>query len=274
MNLGDRLQRIPKGVIYLILIACIAIPLINPIGIPIKVSRETQTVYDLVNALEPGSVVVFGFDYTTGSAPEMEPQADALIRHLMQKQVKVVAISFFEQGPMMAEGVFARTGMNQLKYGTDYVNLGYRAGGQAAIAAFGADIHKTFNSDFKGAPIGGLELMKNVKSAKDVDMIITIAPGTPGPEDYVRQIQATYNTPLIAGVPAVAVTQVAPYVQAKQLKGYLAGSPGAAEYEQLLKMPGRASAGMDAQSLAHLLIIGLIVLRNVSLILTKRSKAE
>ena len=94
-------------------------------------------------------------------------------------------------------------------------------------------------------------------------MIITIAPGQPGPEDYVRQVYGTYKTRIIAGVPAVAITQVAPYVQAGQIEGILGGLPGAAECEILVQKRGQAVAAMDAQSLAHLLIIVLIAFRNI-----------
>ena len=61
-----------------------------------------------------------------------------------------------------------------------------------------------------------------------------------------------------------------PFVQAGQVKGMLQGLRGAAEYELLSGSPGVASAGMDAQSLGHLLIIGFIVVGNVAYIMSKR----
>ncbi len=259
----ERLQSIPKAWIYLILVIVLAGPLLKPIGIPIQISDGVRNVFDAIDSLTPGSIVVFGFDYSPGNAAEMEPQALAILEHLADKQVEVVGISFQAQGPQMAEKAFANTAWSEKEYGVDYINLGYRAGGQAAVAAFANDIPGTFSTDYSGKPSSSFPIMQGIKTAADVDMIITIAPGQPGPEDYVRQVYGTYKTRIIAGVPAVAITQVAPYVQARQIEGILGGLPGAAEYELLVEKPGMAVAAMDAQSLAHLLIIILIVLRNI-----------
>ncbi len=268
----ERLQSIPKTWMYVILLVVLAGPLIKPIGIPIKISRDTQNSYNVIDALEPGSSVVFGFDYSPGSAAEMEPQAFAVLKHLLEKDVKVIGLSFFQYGPLMAEKAFELTGWTEQKeYGVDYVNLGFRAGGQGAIAAFASDVVGTFSTDYSGAASSSFPIMQGIKDAGDLDMIVTIAPGSPGPEDYVRQVYGAYKTPLVCGVPAVAITQVAPYVHAKQVLGTLGGLPGAAEYELLLDDPGSAVAAMDAQSLAHLLIIVLIILRNIGDALQQKS---
>lgn len=259
----ERLQSIPKAWIHVILLVVLAGPLLKPIGIPIQISDEVRTSFNAIDSLAPGSIVVFGFDYAPGSAAEMEPQALAILEHLAEKQVKVIGISFQAQGPQMAEKAFANTAWAEKEYGVDYINLGYRAGGQAAVAAFASDIPGTFSTDYSGKPSTSFPIMQGIKTAADIDMIITIAPGQPGPEDYVRQVYGTYRTRIIAGVPAVAITQVAPYVQAGQIEGILGGLPGAAEYELLVEKPGTAVAAMDAQSLAHLLIIILIILRNI-----------
>jgi hypothetical protein len=38
---------------------------------------------------------------------------------------------------------------------------------------------------------------------------------------------------------------------------------GSAEYEKLVNKPGLATIGMDSQSIAHMLIIGFIILGNL-----------
>nr|HPR18554.1 hypothetical protein [Candidatus Cloacimonadota bacterium] len=77
------------------------------------------------------------------------------------------------------------------------------------------------------------------------------------------------------GVTGVSAPGILPYVnQQKQLTGLLAGLKGAAEYEFLLKSPGTATAGMDAQSLAHLLIIIFIVIGNINYWRAKKEAAK
>ena len=265
----QRLQSIPKTWMYVVLLVVLAGPLLKPIGIPIKISGETETSFKVVDALTPGSVVVFGFDYSPGNAAEMEPQAIAVLRHLLAKDVKVIGLSFTPQGPMLGDKAFATSGWGDKEYGVDYVNLGYRAGGQGAVAAFASDIPGTFNTDISGKASSSFAIMDGIKTAADIDMIVTIAPGTPGPEDYVRQVYGTYKTPLVCGVPAVAITQVAPYVRPSRSRDSWR-LPGAAEYELLLNQPGRQWLPWT-HSLAHLLIVILIVLRNIANIAEKRS---
>jgi len=56
-----------------------------------------------------------------------------------------------------------------------------------------------------------------------------------------------------------------PYInEQKQLTGLLAGLKAAAEYETLIKTPGSATSGMDAQSIAHLIIIIFIAIGNIN----------
>ena len=89
------------------------------------------------------------------------------------------------------------------------------------------------------------------------------------------------------------VTDAIPYVQSGQLKGILAGMPGAAEYEQLVYeymieeqlnnnkyinqnatiTKGKAFARMSAQSVAHLLMVIFIILGNVSYYYSRRVKS-
>ena len=52
------------------------------------------------------------------------------------------------------------------------------------------------------------------------------------------------------------------------------GMKGAAEYEKLIEKSGTATAGMDSQSIAHIAIILLVVVANISYFAMRRRKAE
>ena len=71
-------------------------------------------------------------------------------------------------------------------------------------------------------------------------------------------------------VPYGPVNEVMPYVQSGQMVGVLAGMPGAAEYESLIGQKGSATSGMDAQSVAHLVIVLFIVLGNISYFIDRK----
>ena len=87
------------------------------------------------------------------------------------------------------------------------------------------------------------------------------------------------------------VTDAIPYVESGQLRGILAGMPGAAEYESLVYdymlssgnnnsfildlnqiSRGKATSRMSAQSLAHLIMVIFIILGNLSYYYSKKEK--
>ena len=80
--------------------------------------------------------------------------------------------------------------------------------------------------------------------------------------------------PLSSGTTSIQVNEVMPYVQSGQVKGILAGMPGAAEYESLINTPGIAIQGMAAQSFAHLVIVLFIVLGNLAYFITERRERK
>jgi hypothetical protein len=84
-----------------------------------------------------------------------------------------------------------------------------------------------------------------------------------------------YKTPVSGGVTAVSAPSIMPYVnEQKQLTGLLGGMKAAAEYEALIKIPGSATQGMDAQSLAHLIIIILILIGNINYFYNRKIQEE
>ena len=80
--------------------------------------------------------------------------------------------------------------------------------------------------------------------------------------------------PLVEAAISVSIPECMPLVQAGQISGLLAGMKGAAEYEVLVEKPGSATAGMDAQSFSHALIIIFMILGNIGYIVTKNKKTS
>jgi hypothetical protein len=93
-----------------------------------------------------------------------------------------------------------------------------------------------------------------------------VSAGYPGTKEWVQQVVSRFHVPMVAGVTAVSAPEYYPYLQAGQLHGLLGGMAGAAEYEILVKAPGLATRGMDAQSLAHLFIAFMIILGNLAFV--------
>lgn len=272
MSFLSKLQNIDRRVIYVIVLLALAIPMINPLGIPLSVSPLTEDVYNLVESLQPGDTVLLSLDYSPGGSPDVHPQAVAVAEHLYRKGVKMVMVSFWDAGPMYGEQILKTYEEQGLVYGTDVVNLGYISGGEPAIRQFGFDVPGTVKVDFRGQNTAGMPIMEGIKDARDFDLVIDFVSGNPGINEWVRQVQGPLGIKLAAGAVTVNVPQTMPFVQSGQVLGLLQGLRGAAEYEILIGAPGSAAAGMDAQSLGHLVIISFIIIGNVAFLLDKKQK--
>lgn len=267
------LQNIDRRLIYIILILVTAFPMINPIGMPLKVSPLTQQVYDLVDELQPGDKVLFSLDYDPGGAPDVHPQAAAIAQHLADKGVGLVIVSFWDGGPMFGEQIIRPYEEEGYKYGVDFANLGFVPGQETAIKRFGSDIPGTVKKDFRNNELTSLPIMEGVKDCRDFDLVIDFIAGNPGVQEWVRQVQGPLGINLAAGAVTVNVPQTMPYVQSGQVKGVLQGLRGAAEYEVLMGKPGTSVAKMDAQSLGHIVIIFFILIGNIAYFLDKKRVA-
>ena len=72
------------------------------------------------------------------------------------------------------------------------------------------------------------------------------------------------------GCTAVSAVGYYPFLNSKQIIGLIGGMKGAAEYEKMIEYIGRATAGMDSQSISHVFIIILIVVANISYFATRK----
>lgn len=266
----SRLQSLDRRVIYLVLVVAMAIPLISPVQVPLSVSTETQSAYKVIDALKPGDIVVIMPNYSPNAKAENHPQLEATMSHVLSKPgVKVITCSFWEMGPLFAHELWLKYGNSTLKYGEDYVELGYAPGGETAIAAFANDIQKTFPVDYYGTPVSSLPLVQSVKTAADISLIISSESGTPGTPELVRQVQSSFKTPIVGGYAAQFAPTYAPYFNSGQVKGFLAGLRGAAEYEILTGRPGQGSSGFGAVTFSMLAVVALVVLSNATYFASK-----
>ena len=270
------LNSIDRRYIYILLVLVVLYPLIKPIGMPITISSWTETFYQEVEKLQAGDIVVLAIDYTPSGGPDVHPQAVALFDHLMKKNVKVIGISFVDTGPPQLQQIYDPYMEGRGKeYGKDFVNLGFLPGLETAISAFAADLSRAAPMDFFNNPSASMPIMQGVKDMNDVAMLADFATGVPGPAEFVRQIGSTYkNTVLVCGVVTVMGPQSEPYLQSGQIKGLLSGLRSAAEYEVRSGTPGKAAAGMDAQSLGHIVIIVAMGLGNLAYFLGRKGGAK
>jgi hypothetical protein len=280
MNLGERISKIPRQIIYIFMAAAIIFPLIVPIGMPINVMPQTKKLVDAIEALPPDSKpVLISCDFDPQSMPELYPMLQAALNHLLTKNVKVLVMALWPQGAGMGEMALGEIApkLNK-KYGEDYVFLGYKAGAAAVILGLGDKIANVFPADYYNKPIASFPLTESLTNYNDLGMVLTLSAGTPGYREWLAYGQSKFGVRVGAGVTAVSAADAYPYLGSGQLIGLFSGMKGAAEYETALIKGGykllfrQAIKAMDAQSLGHLFIMIFIIIGNVGFFIMRRKK--
>lgn len=288
MKWYEKLTRIDRRVIYVLLTVFVILPFFIPFKIPENVMPQTQRLFDFIESIPArDKAVIISFDYSPSTQPECHPMAIALLRHCFKKKIPVIGISYEPQGPGLAVDALAAVSseMNidagsradSVIYGRDYVYLGWKSGRVAAMLEMGESIARVYPVDYFQNPVDSLPLMRKVRNYKEVAIAIIVAAAT-YPDEWVMYPQARYGVKVAAGLTAVMAPEYYPFLQTGQFSGMLAGMKGAAEYEKLIlehgytDKPGRAETGMNSQSIIHLLIIIFIVIGNVGYFFTRRAK--
>lgn len=262
--------RLDRRWIFLAVGACALIFMIVDLALPVPVSQQARDMYNTVESLPEGARVHLSIDYGPGSEAELWPQHIVILRQLLRKNCKVVCSSLWADGPTMIErgftlaiGELEKKGIRKVR-GVDYINLGYKAGDRVAAAKIGSSFKETFPTDYLGNKTDSQPIMQGWDTYKDVNLLISIAVGDPGPAEWIQQVQSRYKVPMVSGVTAVLSPALYSFYQSRNLLGFLGGLAGAAEYERLAKQYGSATKGMNVQSTVHLMIVVLVLLGNAA----------
>ena len=270
-----KIGSIDRRWIFLIIAAVVIIPLIFPVGLPIRPTDTTKNVYDSIEKLPAGSKVLLSVEYSPSTRPENHPMTISILRHLFKNNHKVFITCLWPDGQFMAQDAINQVAKQEFNktYGVDYVFLGFRPGNEAVVKGIVSNLRKLYTVDVYQKKIDEIPLMNGINNFKDFDFLFSSSAGFPGTIEWVQYASDPTGIPMASGVTSIQVNEVMPYVQAGQMVGVLAGMPGAAEYEALINQKGSATSGMDAQSVAHLVIVLFIILGNVSFFIERnRSK--
>lgn len=266
----ERVARMDRRIIFLILALALVTPLLIPAKLPVRVTPEVKKVFDMVEGLRPGEVILLDMDYGPDTMAELEPMTFSLMRHAFDRGAKIICTCLSSTGVSLVESEIKRIAAEKGKvYGEDYVFLGYRPSPAAVILSMGQDMRQSFPIDFYHTPLDSLPLMRKVKNYADLEFVVSVS-ATSGVDYWIMYGHERYNFPLALGVTAVMAADYYNYLQSGQIQGILGGLKGAAEYETLLGQGDRAITWMNIQSVCHLLIVAFIVLGNVAHLATRR----
>jgi hypothetical protein len=272
-DLLDRLSRLDRRWLYLVMLIALSATLLARPLFPETPSIFTRPVFDRIEALPTGTTVLVSLDYSPASAPEIEPMAMALTRHLLLRGVRPVYVTLWPEGNNMLQRLreqVLQPGFPDLVEGLDFAALGYKAGGRMVINALRQDLAAMYTNDLRGVPLDSLPVLAGIERLQDFPLLIALSGGTPGLKEWVLYGGDPTGIPVAGGCTAIGTPEFLAYFPG-QLLGLLGGLKGASEYEAALAerypeqdFERRAGRAMGPQTVAHVLILLFLVLGNLT----------
>ncbi|MCP4684917.1 MAG: hypothetical protein GY867_05640 [bacterium] len=267
-------REVDRRIIFLFIFVSVAAPIIFQITFKERATPVVEALFANIDGLPAGSKVLISFDFDPAMAPEVQPMANAMSRHCLEKGHKIVFMSLWATGQSLMTTTLSRVILPEFPEkvnGVDYVNVGYKAGNEGVLNVIVSDFKKMFPTDVNGVPLDSTQLFRDIRSCADLDLIIALGGGRPGPKEWVLFVGDPADVPVGVGVAAVVAPQLYPYFP-QQIVGILGGVKGAAEYEQLLiathdRFVDMETPGIDMmgpQTLAHVVIMAFIVIGNIA----------
>jgi hypothetical protein len=290
MNIFDRMMTLDRRWIFLLLIIVCIVTYVIPFEIPILVEREVEVIYDFIDSLPPGDIVMIAIDYDPNNLAELHPMAYAVTEHCWRKNLKLIFTSLSQNGPGMADQLIRDVSdsllldktYNGVSYegreivsGVDYAFLGYKPYFALVILGMGQDFRLPFPNDYYGVPLDSLPMMRGVINYDQVACVIDLS-GANITDYWISYGQGRFNFKLALGLTGVMTAQYYPYLGSGQVFGIMGGLSGAAQYEKLADNSELATDGMRVQLFAHIVIILFILVGNIGFFVdrAKRKKRE
>lgn len=275
------LERVDRRLIYLVLFVFLSIPFFVTINMKMPIAPATQKVYDAVERLaeynhthpDETKIALIVVDWEASTKAECWPITQAVMAHLLRKKIPFAMISMYPEGPRFAEMVVDELRTHEefrtIRYGVDYCNWGYKLPDLPVYLALARNLYSIVEKDTKGSPIREIPMMKSVRSLQDVGFVLHVS-GAGMIGYWLQYVWPEVRFDLACGCTAIMGPEFFPYVQSGQFVGLLEGLAGAAQYEQLVHVPGGGTRGMGSQNLAHLWIICMMILGNIGYLAARR----
>ncbi len=235
-------------ILSLLLLAAVVTGLVLPNLLDVSASPiyPVAPVSDVLDSAA-GQPVLVVFDYTPALGGVLNRQAELLLQSLAAQGSPVVYASQSAAG--LALGAAAVTAGDDLQA----IRLGYIPGETVGLRRLAACLE----------PAGGSPDPCTAYPAElsSVAAIVLLTGERDSLVDWIEQVDAIANVPLVAGVTRALLPVAAPYYGSGQIDGLLAGEPGAAAYAAA--SGGAEPGAQTAAALATWLVVALLLVGNI-----------
>lgn len=273
-RIEQTIGRLDRRIVYLGLLVLTLLPLVFRWSLPLYVTDPARKLHATIEALPTDKVVILSSDWDAGSQAESRPQLVSVARHLIRRGIKFAVISIgYPTSPQLSQeaiqsAIRLEGAESRFRYGTEWVNLGYKFPDDPWLRSFTNDLSGAVKEDWEAKPLTQFPMMEGVRKFGpdgQISMLMNIT--GQATIDLWYQYLTPSGVKIGLGATAVMAPEQYPFLDSGQLSGLLTGMKGAAEYEQIIKAPGSGMPAMAGQSFAHLYILILIVLGNISVLL-------
>ena len=264
-NLAAPLQML----LAFLLLAVVLIGLLAPSFVEtiLPVAPGATQAREAINAAA-GRPILVAFEYTPAFAGELSTQASFLLSEMANNGSPVMIVSQSAAGMTLGEQL-----AGQVEDLTSS-SLGYLPGEAMGLRQLG------------GCLQSGAELCRNLygqalapearQTLADVALVLVLTNERENLVNWLEQVGAGTDLPLVAGVTQSLAPVAAPYLASGQLAGLIDGLPAAAVYEQvaaadagrLATEAGPATARLWAFTLAQWLVVGVLLISAVYWLVT------
>jgi len=312
-NFFEKIQELDRRWIYLVVALAIIVPLIIPFNSKTYVTEPTENVYKKIDSFagRKDRAILMCFSHDASTMAELFPMEVAILRHCFERKIQVLTICFLPQAkPLMDYAILTAKEDYNVQSGIDYVSFGYKPYGLflPILLGMGDDIAKAVETDDQGRNVENLPIMKEITNYNEMNLVIDFA-ASAAVYSWIIYARARFGADIAAGITAVMAADNYPYLQSGQLVGMLSGLKGAAEYEKLVdvfathkdeygnsasrefskevikdtwiklsdikdRKVKTARIGMNAQTVAHVMIIVFIIIGNIGYFVSKGKKKK
>ncbi|MEM7131691.1 MAG: zinc ribbon domain-containing protein [Chloroflexota bacterium] len=272
------------SVLLTVMVAVIGLPFQGPIGTVRPLPGVTES-YRIIDGLSPRSNILVLWAYDPATAGEMDGVALPIMHHLFEKEGQLAVISTLPTGPATARQLWNEISLDYSDTNrTALIDLGYLPGGSAAMPIMGyTDVQGILRYGVReyGAGSSFVQFWQ-----KKPDLMLVLASQVEDVQIWLEQVQPLNGVQTIAIASAGADPALRPYWNSRQLGGLVSGFDGATAYQQLRQNGdnSRLTANstlqlaerdygvhlLIAQNWGHILLIGLVLLGNLSILLRRQ----
>ena len=133
MSIWTKVGTLDRRWIFIAVGIAVFIPMLFNVQCKQVSTPIVEGIFDKIESIPAGSRVLLSFDYGPSTVPEIQPMANAIIRHCLERDIKIIFTALWATGQNLLTSTLVdviQTEYPDKVYGTDYINFGYKAGNQ------------------------------------------------------------------------------------------------------------------------------------------------